>query len=121
MATELALDPTVAAHVAAINRFDIDAIMNTFAEDALVNDAAREFWGHQRIRAWITKEMVGDRVTLEPIEVVDNVGLYALRCAFDGDYDKTNLPNPLIMTNYIRIRDGKIVTLFVIKNTDPQY
>jgi hypothetical protein len=27
----------------------------------------------------------------------------------------------LIMTNYFRLRDGKIVTLFVIKNTEPQY
>jgi len=24
------------------------------------------------------------------------------------------------MTNYIRVRDGKIVTLFIIKNTPPQ-
>ena len=44
-----------------------------------------------------------------------------MRCKFDGDYDKTNLPNPLIMTNYFRVRDGKIVTLFIIKNNDPQY
>jgi hypothetical protein len=38
-----------------------------------------------------------------------------------GDYDKTNLPNPLIMTNYFRVHDGKIATLFVIKNNDPTY
>jgi hypothetical protein len=87
----------------------------------IANDAAREFWGREHIRAWIAKEMVGDHVTLEPIEVVDNHGFYAVRCKFDGDYDKTNLPNPLIMTNYFRVRDGKIVTLFVIKNNDPQY
>jgi hypothetical protein len=64
--------------------------------------------------------MVSDHVTLEPIEVVDNDGFYAVRCQFDGDYDKTNLPDPLIMTNYIRVRDGKIVTLFVIKNRNRQ-
>jgi ketosteroid isomerase-like protein len=121
MTTQLSLDPTIAAHVAAVNSFDLDAIMDTFAEDALVNDAAREFWGHDHIRAWISKEMVGDHVTLEPIEIVDNDGLYAVRCTFDGDYDKTNLPNPLIMTNYFRVRDGKIVTLFIVKNSDPQY
>jgi ketosteroid isomerase-like protein len=121
MTTQLSLDPTIAAHVAAINSFDIDAIMDTFAADALVNDASREFWGHEHIRAWISKEMVGDHVTLEPIEVADNDGLYAVRCTFDGDYDKTNLPNPLIMTNYFRVRDDKIVTLFVIKNNEPLY
>jgi hypothetical protein len=121
MTTRLVLAPPIAAHVAAINSFDVDAVMDTFAEDALVNDASREFWGREHIRTWITKEMVGDHVTLEPIEVVDNDGFYAVRCKFDGDYDKTSLPDPLIMTNYFRVRDGKIVTLFVIKNNDPQY
>ncbi len=121
MTTQLSLEPTIAAHVDAVNSFDLDAIMDTFADDALVNDASREFWGHEHIRAWIAKEMVGDHVTVEPIEVVDNHGLYAVRCMFDGDYDKTNLPTPLIMTNYFRVRDGKIVTLFVIKNSDLRY
>lgn len=121
MTTQLALDPAIAAHLAAVNSFDVDAIMDTFADDAMVNDASREFWGHDRIRAWITEEMTGDHVTLEAVEVVDNAGIRCVRCRFDGDYDKTGLPDPLIMTNYFRIRDGKIVTLFIIKNTDPQY
>ena len=121
MTTNLALDPAIAAHIAAINSFDLDAIMDTFAQDALVNDASREFRGHDRIRAWAGREMVGDHVTLEPIEVLDNDGLYAVRCKFDGTYDKTNLPDPLIMTSYFRVREGKIVTLFVIKNNEPKY
>jgi hypothetical protein len=121
MATQLALDPAIAANIAAINSFDVDTVMSTFAADALVNDASREFWGHSQIRAWVSKELVGDRVTLTPIDVVDNDGLYAVRCRFDGDYDKTNLPDPLIMTVYLRVREGKIVTLFIIRNTDPQY
>jgi hypothetical protein len=121
MTATLVLDPAISAHITAINSFDVDAIMDTFTEDAMVNDAAREFWGLERIRAWVAKEMVGDHVTLEPVEVVDHHGLCAVRCTFDGDYDKTNLPDPLIMTNYFRVRDNKIVTLFVIKNSDPQY
>jgi ketosteroid isomerase-like protein len=121
MTTQLALDPVIAAHVAAINSFDVDAIMDTFADDALVNDAAREFWGQDRIRAWIEKEMVGDHVTLDPIEVVDNSGMCAVRCKFDGDYDKSGLPDPLVMTNYFRVQNGKISTLFVIKNNEPKY
>lgn len=121
MSTAQALDPAVAAHIAAVNSFDLDAVMATFAENALVNDVAREFWGLARIRAWVSKEMVGDHVTLDPIEVVDNAGMQVVRCTFDGDYDKTNLPNPLIMTAYFRVDHGKIVTLFIIKNNDPAY
>ena len=39
--------------------------------------------------------------------------------AFDEDaiYDKTNLPDELVLTNYFTVRDGKIVTLIVIRNT----
>ena len=121
MSAKLALDPAITAHIAAINSFDVDAIMDTFAEQALVNDASREFWGREHIRAFIAKEFVGDHVTVEPVEVVDNAGMWCVRCRYEGEYDKTGLPEPLIMTNYFRLRDGKIATLFVVKNTAPQY
>ena len=121
MTTQLALDPVIAAHIAAVNSFDVDAIMDTFADDALVNDVAREFWGLEHIRAFVTKELAGDHVTMEPVEALDNAGMWCVRCRYEGDYDKTGLPDPLIMTNYMRVRDGKIVTLFIINNTPPQY
>jgi hypothetical protein len=121
MTTQLTLDSAIAAHFAAVNSHDVDAIMATFADDALVNDASREFWGRDHIRAFMSKEFVGDHVTVEPVEVIDNAGMWCVRCQFDGDYDKIGLPDPLIMTTYLRIRDGKIVTLFVIKNTEPKY
>ncbi|GLE54660.1 nuclear transport factor 2 family protein [Mycobacterium montefiorense] len=121
MTAQLAMDPVIAAHIAAINKFDVDAIMDTFADDALVNDVSREFWGSDHIRAFIAKEFVGDRVTVDPVEIVDNAGMLCVRCHYDGDYDKTGLPNPLVMTNYFRLRHGKIVSLLIIKNTQPQY
>ena len=119
MTAQLALDPVIDAHIAAINSFDVDAIKATFADDALVNDNSREFWGSEHIRAFVAKEFAVDHVTIEPVEVVDNAGMWCLRCRYDGDYDKTGLPDPLIMTNYLRVRDGKILTLFVVKNTAP--
>jgi ketosteroid isomerase-like protein len=53
MVAQLALDPAISAHIAAINSFDVDAIMDTFADDALVNDFSREFWGRDHIRAFM--------------------------------------------------------------------
>ena len=44
-----------------------------------------------------------------------------MQCKYDGTYDKTKLPDPLIMTNYYRVRGGKILTLVVIKNNEPKY
>jgi hypothetical protein len=106
----------VAAHIEAVNAFDLDAIVDTFAPDALVNDARREFWGTDAIRRWVAKEMVGDRVTIEVTEVIDHQGQVIVRGRYDGDFDKTNLPDELILTNYFTVRDGKIDTLIVILN-----
>ena len=110
----------VAEYLAAINAFDIDAAAATFAHDAYVNDARREINGIDSIRAWITKEMVGDHVTMDVQEVVDHYGETIVRGRYDGEYDKTNLPGELILTNYFTVRDGKIVSLIVIRNA-PAY
>jgi hypothetical protein len=80
------------------------------------NDARREFWGTEAIRAWAAKEMVDDHVNQRVTEVIDRHGLALVRATFDGDYDTTNLPDPLIMKNYFTVRDGKINSLFVIRN-----
>ena len=110
----------VAAHIAAVNAQDEDAIVATFADDALVNDAHREFWGTDAIRRWVAKELVDDKVTLEVIEVLEHQGETIVRGRYDGEYDKTNLPDEVILTNYFTVRDGKIVSLIVIRNS-PAY
>jgi len=115
------LAPVLAEHIAAANAFDEDAIVATFANDALVNDAHREFWGIEAIRRWVAREMVGDRVTIKVTEVLDHRGDTIVRGRYDGDFDKTNLPDELILTNYFTVRDGKIVTLIVIRNTPASY
>ncbi len=119
MSTELS--GIVAEHVAAVNRFDLDAIVATFAEDAYVNDAHREISGRAAIRRWVAKEMVDDKVTLDVQEVIDHHGDVIVRAAYDGDYDKTGLPEPLVMSNYFGVRDGRIVSLAIIRNTPSPY
>lgn len=115
------LTGVVADHVAAVNSFDTEAIVSTFAPDAYVNDNKREIVGADAIRRWVEKEMVGDRVTLEVREVVDHYGDIIVRAKYDGNYDKTNLPDELIMSNYFGVRDGKIVSLAIIFNQPSPY
>jgi predicted transcriptional regulator len=110
------LGGVVAEYVAAVNAFDEDAIVATFADDALVNDVRREFWRKDAIRRWVRKEIVGDRVTVEPIDVIEHHGQTILRGRYDGEYDKTSLPDELILTSYFTVRDGRIVTLIIIRN-----
>jgi predicted transcriptional regulator len=111
----------VAQHLSAVNAFNEDGIVATFSSDALVNDARREFWGTDAIRRWVAKEMVGDHVTIEVIDATDHHGQIIVRGRYDGDFDKTNLPDELIMTNYFTIRNDKIDSLFVIRNVPADY
>ena len=115
------LSGVVAEHIRAVNAFDIDAIVATFAVDAYVNDNRREIAGIEAIRRWVEKEMVGDHVTIEVREVLDHYGETIVRGAYNGEYDKTNLPKELILSNYFGIRDGKIVRLIVIFNQPSPY
>jgi ketosteroid isomerase-like protein len=103
-------------HFAAYDKFDTDAIMATYAPDALVYDFGREFWGTEAIRAWVAKELVGDHVTIEITEVREHHDTTIVRARYDGTYDKSKLPpGELILTNYVRVRDGKIVEMCVVR------
>ena len=119
----MSTEPTdvIADHIKAINSFDIDAIVATFADDAYVNDNRREILGIAAIRHWVEREMVGDRVTIEVTEVLDHHGDTIVRGRYDGTYDKTDLPDELILSNYFSVRDGKIVSLVVVRNQPSTY
>jgi hypothetical protein len=115
------LPPVVADYLAAVNAFNLDGMVAVFASDAYVNDARREISGIDAIRRWAEKEMVGDHVTMEPLEVVDHYGETIVRSRYDGTYDKTSLPAELIMSDYFTVGDGKIVSLKVIRNQPSPY
>jgi hypothetical protein len=119
MTTEL--PAVVAEHLAAVNAFDTDRIVATFAADAYVNDNRREIWGTDAIRAFVAKEFVGDHVTMEVREVIDHYGDIIVRARYDGTYDKSNLPDELVMTSYFGVREGKITNLTVIFNQPSPY
>ena len=117
----VSLPPVVADYLAAVNAFNLDGMMAAFAPDAYVNDARREISGIDAVRRWAEKEMVGDHVTMEPLEVVDHYGETIVRSRYDGTYDKTSLPAELVMSDYFSVRDGKIVSLKVIRNQPSPY
>src|ERR1700750_2850294 len=118
---EIDLTGIVAEHIDAINAGDTDRAVATFAEDAYVNDNRREFVGIDAIRRWVTKEMVGDKVTIDVREVLDHYGDTVVRGAYDGTFDRTNLPDEIVLTNYFSVRDGKIVSLAIIFNQPVDY
>jgi hypothetical protein len=111
-----ALPPAIAAHIDACNAHDIDAWMATFAPGALVNDLRREFAGAEAIRAFGETEIFGADVTMDVERALDRHGDITVHARVDGTYDKTGLPDPLILSFYFSLRDGRINQLIILHN-----
>ena len=115
------LTGVVAEHISAVNALDTDAVVATFAPDGYVNDAHREFVGTDAIRRWVAREMTGDKISIDVREVLDHHGDTIVRGAYEGTFDRTNLPGEIVLSNYFSVRDGKIVSLVVIFNQPAAY
>ena len=89
------LPAPVAAYIAATNAFNIDALMATFAENALVNDHRNEFDGRDAIRSWAQREIIDDRVTMHVTNARRRGNSASVSTNVDGNFDKTGLPDPL--------------------------
>jgi ketosteroid isomerase-like protein len=109
--------PPVAAYIKGTNTFDIDACMAAFAEDAIVNDQRQEYRGHAAIREWIGREIIGDRVRMYVTQAMHHHDANVIvNASMDGDYDKTGLPDPLVLTFYFAIHNNLIAQLIILHN-----
>ena len=111
-----ALPRPVAAYVAATNVFDLDWLLATFADDALVNDQLRDYWGKTAIREWAERDIIGERLTMNLIRVIEHYGNFIVTANIDGDFDKRGLPEPLVLAFYFTPHDDQIVQLIILRN-----
>ncbi|MBI1775650.1 MAG: nuclear transport factor 2 family protein [Proteobacteria bacterium] len=110
------LSQPVSAFIAATNNFDIEALMATFADDALVNDHRDEFDSRDAIRNWAQREIVDDRVTMQVTGSTCRGDTAAITANIDGNFDKTGLPHPLVLTFYFSVSGERIVQLIIVHN-----
>jgi ketosteroid isomerase-like protein len=110
------LPPVIAAYIKASNEADLNAFLNIFTDGALVNDIQREFRGKVAIGKWAEREIFGANVTMEVMRAVDHYGEVIVTAKLDGTYDKTGLPDPLILTFYFTVREDKITMLIILHN-----
>jgi hypothetical protein len=105
------LPETSASYVESVNQRDSAAFMALFAEGAVVDDVGREFRGRDAIKAWSDREIFDAMVTLKVIKVDDCDGQSVITTEVDGNFDRTGLPDPLIMDHHITVQAGKVVSL----------
>jgi hypothetical protein len=114
--TDSNIPAPVSAYIAATNNFDIEALMATFAADALVNDHRNEFGTRDAIRHWAQREIIDDRVTMQVTGSTGRGNTVAITANIDGDFDKTGLPDPLVLTFYFSVSRELIVQLIIVHN-----
>ncbi len=64
----------IADHIDAVNAHDAEAIMATFGADPYVSAEHGEYVGADAVRRFVDREIVGDRISMEPREVVAHHG-----------------------------------------------
>jgi hypothetical protein len=112
----VALPPLVTAYVEATNSFDLERLLATFAEDALVNDQLRDYWGKPAIREWAKHDIIGERLTMNVTKVISHYGNFIATANVDGNYDKRGLPDPLVLAFYFTPLSDLIVQLIILRN-----
>ena len=90
------LSPPVAAYVEATNGFDLERLLALFADDALVNDQLRDYWGKPAIREWAVRDIVGQSLTMDVTAVIEHYGNCIVTANVRGKFDMTGLPDPLV-------------------------
>ena len=114
----LALPRLISAYVEATNRFDLEGLLATFADDALVNDQLCDYWGRPAIREWAARDIIGERLTMDVTEVIEHYGNVILMANVSGTYDKRGLPDPLVLAFYFTPHGNKIVQLIILQEMD---
>jgi ketosteroid isomerase-like protein len=112
----ISLPPLVAAFVEATNSFDLERLMVTFADDALVNDQLRDYWGKVAIKHWAERDIIGERLTIAVTKVVRHYDNFIVTADIDGNFDKRGLPNPLVVAFYFTPHHDLIIQLIILRN-----
>lgn len=110
------LPASVAAYIRATNLADLDALLATFVDDALVNDQLTDYWGKEAIAAWAARDIIGERLTLKVVKNVQHYGHSIVTAHVGGLFDKRGLPDPLVLAFYFSSYDNKIVQLIILRN-----
>jgi ketosteroid isomerase-like protein len=98
-------------YVRSINRGDAAAYISLFAADAVVDDGGREFRGVDAIRKWSESDIFAVHVSLEVLDESQRDGDVVLTTRVDGDFDRTGLPDPVVIVHRLAVEGEKITRL----------
>jgi hypothetical protein len=101
--------------VRASSNSDMEQFLDTWADDALLVDSHRQYWGKEAIRRWSSIEWIGDYVKFTDIrsvkkhhdELIVDAGLA-------GIYDTQGLPSDYVIRFHFKLRNDRIARLIIL-------
>ncbi len=109
--TKLNLPEPVAKYVRAVNVGDTEAFRASFADDSVVVDVNRELSGLDAIWDWASADIFGAHVHFDVLNVTERQGRTVVTLKVEGTFDRTGLPDPLVMNHEFKLAEGKIAEL----------
>ena len=107
----ITLPPLVDAYVRATNEHDAKAFLALFTEDAVVDDGGRVFHGRDAIGALSQSDIFDVNVTGEVRSAEAQGDAVLLVTKVDGDFDRTGLPEVVLISHRIEMAGDKITKL----------
>ena len=108
---ELNLPGPIACYLRAVNTGAMDEFRASFADDAVVVDVNRELSGLDAITAWAGADIFGAHVHFDVLDVTERPGQTIVTVKIDGTFDRTGLPDPLVMNHEFKVAEEKITEL----------
>ena len=108
---DLNLTGPIASYLRAVNAGAREDFSASFADDAVVVDVNRELRGLDAITAWARTDIFDVHVHFDVLDVTERQGRTIVRVKIDGTFDRTGLPDPLVMNQEFEVAEGKIVEL----------
>jgi hypothetical protein len=105
------LPPLAEAYLRTVNAGESDGYCKLFAQDATVDDNGRAIQGLGAVKAWADHDIFAANVRLELLDAADRDGVIVLVTKVDGDFDRTGLPDPVVIEHEIRTAGEKIAGL----------
>jgi hypothetical protein len=100
-----------AGYVRTTNEKNPAGFIDLFADDAVIDDAGRIIRGREAIRAWAAADIFAADVTFAVLDAGGGENDATFTAKVDGTFDRTGLPDPLIMKFQIAALGGKITRL----------
>src|SRR5688572_13010831 len=108
---ELSEPEPVSKYLRAVNTGVTEEFPTSFASDAVVLDVNRELRGLDEITAWAGTDIFRAHVHFDVLDVTERPGRIIVRVKIDGTFDRTGLPDPLVMNHEFKVAEGKITEL----------